>query len=1032
MFKKLLSIATLSLCLYIVSFAQSGMVTGVVTDATTGETIPAVTIQLIELSLGTATNVDGEYTIINVPSGTYTLQVTFVGYRTFTTEITVGPGEIVQDIPLVEDILGLEEIIVTGVGSGTSTQKLGFSIAKVDNSQLSEVPAADVGSAIAAKIPGVTIVKASGDPANPASIRLRASTSLSNDQSPLIIIDGVITDGSLADINMQDVESIEVVKGAAGASLYGSLAGNGVIQIITKRASNSIDKPQVTLRSEYGFSMLANEYPVATTHPWNEEGLKITDGYVTAWPEWENASVEGFDGIFDNPYPVNYDNTEEIFTGQPYNTNYVSIANSSGSFNYFASFENRVQSGIIENLDSYNRNSVRLNTDYLYNEKFKLGFSGSYVTTQYPDVTEQGQGSNFFYSALTAPPILDFTEAGADGQALNNGLSGYSVIGSNVHNPLYVAENSRDDFDRDRYIVGLTLSYKVTDWLSLDARQSLDKTYLLRIQQTPVGYQTPTPNETLNNGYESRETINRSSAITETWATGRFEIDDLNIRLIAKYLYEDRTYEEYDFSGSDYAVAGVSNFGALDATTFEIENFEATQIAENFILDTEFDYQDKLILGAMVRRDGSSLFGSDERYQIYYRGSLAYRLTEDIEINNVQELKLRASYGVSGQRPPFEGQYEIYDVTSTALVAGTQGNNELKPSVVSETELGVDIAFFEKFNFTTSYALTNVVNDYIIVPLPAYLPFPQQYQNVGEIEGTSFEIGLNSSLINTKDTQAGLNVSFSTVTQKVTDLGSVPPFTRSAGGALDLFRFEEGVSYGAMYGNKLISSVGELTLDENGFVLNDGSGTLKPEAFSVNSLGHVIVTENSGKDEERPMYLVDEVGDEAIVKIGDTNPDFNIGLSGNFSFKNFGLFMVWDWSQGGEVYNYTKQLLIFNYRHKDLEDLTRAGYKLDYLTDSKGLYNASDALSYYVEDASYIKLREIALSYTLTNKTLGSLGSVIQDVKLSVVGRNILTITDYTGYDPEVALRTNATNFRLDEYSYPNFRTFTGSIQVRF
>lgn len=1031
MFKKLLSLIFL-VCVTGSVYAQSGSITGMVTDATTGESLPGVTILLEEISRGTATNIDGEYTINNVPAGTYTLKASFVGFTPFETTVTVGSSSVQLDIQLSEDILGLDEVVVTGVGSGTQTKKLGFSVAKVDDSQLSEVPAADVGSAIAAKIPGVTIVNASGDPANPASIRLRSSTSLSDDQSPLIIVDGVITEGSLADINMQDVESIEVVKGAAGASLYGSLAGNGVIQIITKRASNSIDRPQVTVRTEYGFSALDREYPVATTHPWDETGVVVENGYITAWPEWENTNATGFDGVFDNPYPVNYDNTDEIFTGQPFNTNYVSLANSSGSFNYFASFENFVQSGIIENLDEYERNSVRLNADYLYDEKFKLGFSGSYVSSQYPDIDEQGQGANFFYSALTAPPILDFTETGADGQPLNNGLSGYAVIGSNVQNPLYVAENFTDDFDRERYLVGLTASYTVNDWLTLDARQSIDKTYQLRTQSTPVGYQTPTPSQTLNNGYELRESRDLSSSITELWATARFEMDDLNVRVIGKYLYEDRTFDRYTFSGSDYSVAGINSFSALDQTTFSITNFSSLERAENYILDTEFDYQDKLILGAMVRRDGSSLFGEDERYQIYYRGSLAYRISEDFEINNVQEFKVRASYGISGQRPPFVGQYETYDVTSTALLPGTQGNNELKPSVVAETEVGLDIAFLDRFNFTTSYALTTTTNDYIIVPLPAYSPFPEQYQNVGEIEGTSFEIGLNSSLVNTRDLQAGLNLTFSTISQEVTDLGSVPPFTRAAGGALDLFRFEEGVSYGAMYGNKLISSVSELTVDENGFVLNDGSGTLTTADFSVNDIGHVIVTANDGTAAERPMYLVDDEGVEEIVQIGDTNPDFNIGLSGNLNYKNFGLFMVWDWSQGGEVYNYTKQLLIFNYRHEVLEDLTRAGYDLSYLTASDGLYNASDALSYYVEDASYIKLRELALSYTIGNETLGSLGDVIRDVKLSVVGRNLLTITDYTGYDPEVALRTNSTNFRLDEYSYPNFRTFTGSIQIRF
>ena len=1031
-FTKLLSVTFLTLLLSAGAFAQSGSISGVVTDGTSGDFLPGVTVQLVEIQRGVATNSDGEYTINNVAAGTYTLRATFVGFRKFEASVTIGSGETVQDITLQEDILGLEEV-VTGVGAGTSTTKLGFDVAKVGEKDLSEVPASDVGSAIRAKVPGVTVVKASGDPSAPATIRLRSSTSLSDNQSPLIIVDGVITDGSLADINMQDVESIEIVKGAAGASLYGSLAGNGVIQVITKRASTSVDKPQVTVRSEYGFSSLANEYPVATTHPWDMTGVVVTDGYVTDWPAWENTGAAGYTGVFNQPYPVNYDNTEAIFTGQPFNSNYISIANASGKFNYFASFEGLNQAGVIENLDAYKRNSVRFNSDYLYNEKFKLSFSGSYLTTEYPDIDEQGQGSNFFYSTLTAPPILDFTETGADGQPLNSGLSGYDIIGSNVQNPLYVAANRQDDFARERYLMGITASFKVNDWLSVDGRQSFDKNYQLRTQSTPVGYQTPTPSSTLNNGSELRQSFNSTAQITEAWATGRWSLEDLDVRVIAKYLFEDRDAESYTFSGNTYSVAGIRTFSALDQTTFSISNGFSEERAENFILDTEFDYQDKLIIGGMVRRDGSSLFGEDERYQVYYRGSLAYRISEDVEIDNVQELKVRASYGTSGQRPPFAAQYETYDVTSTTLLPGTQGNTEIKPSVVAETEFGVDVAFLEKFNLVVNYATTTVTNDYLVVPLVSGVSsFPSQYQNVGEIEGSAFELGLQGSLINKRDMQAGFNLSFSKVKQEVTDLGDLPAFTRSAGGAINLFRFEEGVSYGAMYGNKLISSISELTLDGSGNVLNAGGGALTPSDFSVNSLGHVVITADQGTDAERPMYLVDEVGDEAIVQIGDTNPDFNMGLSGNFNYKNLGLFMVWDWSQGGEVYNYTKQLLIFNYRHKDLEDLTRDGYALSYLTASDGLYNASDALSYYVEDASYLKLREVSLSYTLTNSNLGSLGEYIRDIKLSVVGRNLLTITDYTGYDPEVALRTNATNFRLDEYSYPNLRTFTGSVQVRF
>lgn len=1019
---------TLVICAFMYStaaFAQ-GSVSGTVTDAITGEELPGVNVVLEELQRGAPTNVDGEYEITNIPAGTYTLSVSYIGFTRYTTQIQVENSPVTQNVALDQDILGLEEVVVTGVGSGTQTRKLGFSVAKVSGTNLEEVPATNLGSALQAKVPGVTIVKASGDPSAAASIRLRGSTSINGDQQPLIIIDGVITDGSLADINMQDVESIEIVKGAAGSSLYGSLAGNGVIQIITKRASRSIDRPSVTVRSEYGFSEIAREFPTTTKHPWVNDATLTADGrFVDSWPGYGTYDA---DRVFDNDYPVLYDNTEAIYTGQPYNTNYVNIANSSGNFNYFASFEDMLQSGVVKNLKEYKRQSFRLNADYLYDEKFKLAFSGSYVNTEYPDIDEQGQGSNFFYSALSAPPAIDFTERNPDGSFTNN-PTGYS-LGSNEQNPLYVAENFQDDRNRERYIVGINMVYNVTDWLSLNARQSIDKRYQLNTTSTPVGYQTPTPSTAFNNGYEGRRTIEQTTAISELWAASNFQVDDFNINLIAKYLYEDRDYERYDFSGYRYSVSGIRSFGALDASTFSIGSLIQEEKVENLILDATFDYQDKIILGGMIRNDGSSSFGEDERYNVYYRGSFAYRISEDIEINNVDELKIRASYGTSGNRPPFQAQYETYTAGSTVLLPNILGNTEIKPSIVAELELGVDVAFLRKFNFVANYAVSNVTNDYLLVPLAGTSPFAAQWQNVGEIENKTFELGLSGNLVNTRDMQAGFNLSFSTTEQTVTDLGELAPFTRSAGGAIDLFRFEAGVPYGAMYGNKFITSVDQLTVVD-GVVVNIPGG-FTPGDFTVNSLGHVVLSANRGTADERPMYLVDENGDPEVTNIGSTQPDFQLGASGNFNYKNFGVFMVWDWAQGGEVYNYTRQLLYNRNTHRDLETYTQDGFDPQYLLAIDGLYNGSEAISHFVEDASYLKLRELSVSYTLTNETLGALGEYLRDVKISVVGRNLLTFTEYTGYDPEVALRTNATNFRLDEFAYPNFRTYSASLQVRF
>lgn len=1030
MLRKLLSMV---ICTFVFSAAvyAQGSISGTVTDARTGETMPGVNVVITELQRGTSTDADGQYEIQNIPSGTYTLRATFVGYRAYSTEIEVGASDAVHDIAIQQDITGLDEVVVTGVGSGTQTKKLGFSVAKISEQELSKVPAASVGSALYGKTSGISIISASGDPASAPSIRLRGSTSINGDQEPLVIIDGVITSGSLQDINMQDVQSIEIVKGAAAASIYGSLAGNGVIQVITKRASESIGKPSVTVRSEYGFSEIAKDYPLATTHPWVNDAT-VSDGYIESWPGYETYDS---DRTWDNEFPIYYDNVDAIFTGKAYNTNYVRIGGTAEVFNYSASFENMSQGGVIESLPDYNRNTVRFNADYTQVENFNLSFSGSYVNAEYPYFTEQGQGSNYFYSALTAPPFVSLLEKNEATGKYSNQPTGYGIAGSNWQNPLYVAQNRERNIDRDRWIVGVTANYDVTDWLSLNARQSMDKRNQVETQHTPVGYQTPTPSTVFNNGFEGIENLTVSTSVTELWAGFNQTFGDINISGNLKYLYEDRNYEEYYEEGYNYTVSGIRNIGATDPNTLFVSSQIEEERVENYIGNVDIDYQDKIIVGGMLRRDGSSLFGEDERYNLYYRGSLAYRLTEDVDINNIDELKLRASYGTSGNRPPWQAQYETYSPSGTALTPETLGNSEIKPSVVGEAEFGVDVTFLQRYNFTANYALTNVKNDYIQVPLPGTSAFPDQWQNVGEIESTSLEFQLGGQLVQQRDMTLNFNLSFSRTTQEITDLGGAPAFTRGTqsgfDAAIDLFRFEEGVPYGAMYGNKLISSVSELTVDESGIVQNI-PGDYTRDDFTVNQLGHVVLAENQGTQDERPMFLVDENGDLEVTNIGNTQPDFQVGFSTDFNYKGFGVYMVWDWWQGGDVYNYTRQLLYNRYLHKDLETYTRQGLDPLYATAADGLYNGSEAISHFVEDASFLKLREASLSYTFDSETLGALGNHLKSIQLAVVGRNLLTFTEYGGFDPEVALRSNATNFRIDEYAYPNFRTYSASVQVSF
>jgi len=1034
MLKKLLTTAFVVLAVATLSYAQSGSVSGVVKDAKTGETLPGANVVLKPIQRGAATDANGHYIIKNVPNGTYTLKISFTGYNPFTKKVQINNGQTVVNAELKSDFFGLNEVVVTGVSKGTETKKLGFSVDKISEKDLQEVPATNAADALRGKAPGIEIVSASGDPSSAPTIRFRGTTSITGDSSPLIIVDGVITSGNLNDINMQDVKSIEVTKGAAASSLYGSLAGNGVIQITTKSNSEQSTETQVTVKSEYGFSQIAKDYPVATKHPFTTQGIQLTSNgkYVKSWP---NAQSYDSDRRFDNDFPVLYDNVNAIFTGKPYDKNYVSIANTANDFNYSASYEGLNQGGVIEPADPYKRDNVHLNANYTPSDKFNIHFTGSYIKVDAPRYNEQGQG-NFFYSALTAMPYMDMTEKNSNGEYAFK-PTGYDIQNSNWVNPLYVASHRTYKFTRDRLITGANAEFNITDNLSVHGSQSLDKSWRYNTTFYPTDYKSIDPNSTTTLGQEDRRSITDSRAVTQLWAQFEKQFNNFNFSSTAKFLHEDQKYETFNAFGYGYPVPGIRDMSALENDSYSISSNQHEIVATNWILSTNLDYKDKIIAGGVIQRNGSSLFGPKARWNTYYRGSLAYRITEDLDIPNINEWKIRASYGTSGNRPPFQAQYETYSVSSTGVSPDILGNNEIKPSTIGELEVGTNITFLQRLNFKFNYAETHVKNDYLNVPLPANSGYNSQWQNVGELYSNTYEVSLAGQIINTKDISWRANVNWSRTRQKYTDLGPVPAYTRSLGGtAIDIFRVQEGEPYGSMYGNIALTSLDQLTV-VNGQVMNwgvdtNGDGQLTTDDYMVNSDGYVVPKGTHGTQQEQVVYKVDKKGEKVNGYMGNTQPDFQAGFSTTFNYKGLSFHALVDWVQGPDVYNYTKQLLMFNNRHKQQQIYGANGYDVAYADGSSHIYNSGSPSSYFVEDASFVKLRELSLSYTLPNSLLGSLANTIDRIKLTVAGENLFTWTDYSGWDPEVALRTNATNFRLDEYSYPNFRTLKGSIEVRF
>ena len=1018
------------------AFAQDGTITGTVIDEETTDPLPGATITAVGTGQGTATNIDGEYSF-QVAPGTYTLRATFVGYEPAEQEITVGAGAEVQvDFALAEDFSLLDEVVVTGVSVGRPTQKIGFQISKVGAEELQEVPGTDPANALRAKVPGARIVQASGQPGTAPSIRLRGTTTLSGSQEPLIVVDGAITSGGLSSIDTQSIESIEIIKGAAAASLYGSLAGNGVIQIITKRGADAMGTTRITVRNEAGFSQLANTISLAGTH--NRAG-RDEDGNVVNTNFRQSCDTPPCplnpvapDAIFQNSFSEDFDQQDVLFEGQGFFTNYVSVASRQQNLNYLVSFENTFNGGVVSGLEAYERRNVRLNVDNEVSDRFDVSASLLFSDSDGVNALEQGQGANnVFYGALLSFPDLDLRADPPEGvDAPFNPF----VTAGNAANPLYRAAVINRTNQGDRIFGNFRADFEATDWLTLDAQFSYDENESSFVQLTPKGTFPSDPTASVSQGSLFESASRERVAVARARALLSQEFGELDVSLVGSYTYEDRLIESESLFGSEFLARDVPRFPNTVRDNLNTGQFEGVIRSEDIVGNLVLDYKDRYIFDGVVRQERVSLFGPDARDKTYFRLAGTYRLSEDFELPNIDEFKFRASYGTSGSRPPFVAQYETFTVTTTGITKNVLGNRNIAPADVREFEAGIDVNFLSRFYFEGTYAEADASDQVLLVPLSAAAGFNSQYQNAATINTSTWEFGAGGLLYEDDDWSLDFGVVFDRTRQTVTQLNR-PSFDLNIGGAFNIFRVEEGVELGSMFGNKLATSIDDL-LFVDGCLVGE-AGCLGPNDLTINSDGYVIAAGTEFTGDEEPFYIRDESGAKISTQIGDANPSFNMGINTTLRYKNWSLFTTVDIEQGADVYNYTRQLLYFNDRHGDLDQSGQPEGQRRPATYYQGpLYNQASPSSHFVEDASFLKIREIALTYRFTNELLNrwGIGQAIHDARFSVLGRNLFTFTDYSGFDPEVSTTgaSQPVNYKFDEFAYPNFRTFSASLELRF
>jgi len=1065
--------------------AQSAVITGKVSGKG-GESLSGATVSIAEVGAAIATTTAGTYTL-TVPAEqtkgqSVTLRVRSVGYKPEVRQITLRPGTQTFDFQLQFDVMQLEEVVVTGTGAATERKNLTFAVGRVDSSQLNQAPAVSALGSLEGKVAGVRLIQGSGAPGSEPMIRLRGATAITSPSScntqpcpstdspgPLIVVDGTITHYALADISPQDIERVEVVKGAAASSLYGSNAANGVVQVFTKRGQGLPDgKVSVTVRNEYGQSVRPKLIPITHAHPYLTADSAYTDGSGNQVLKGDFINSSGVlvgpkgiptikaDQIADVPYslyphPVYFDLQGDLLTNGAFYTNYVSIGQRKGNTNYNASFENTKQDGVLLQLRGYARQNFRLNLDQALTPRFDLS-AGAFFARSNNDQTAEGPGSPFFTVKFLEPFINLF--------ATNPDGTPYAAViphqAPNAQNPLYNLANERINTDRTRYSAYAKGTYRLTDWLSFEGHYNYDyeasnysdvrpKGYLSATGSTSDGYlvKTDSGGREFNTGM--------SATAVRTFRLGSWSLSNTTK---AAYEYEDQTASNFTLTANRFTVVASPEFNAVDFSQLAPGSSNATIRSKNYYVVSDFNVNDRYLLGGLVRWDGSSLFGSQSRWQTYYRASGAYRLSQDIHIKGIDELKLRASYGTAGLRPTFDAQYETYSVEGGLPVKHTLGNTLLKPARSGETELGANIDFLSRFSLEYSYSRKETKDEIMLVRLSAATGYINQWQNAGTLLGRTHELSLGVIVADQPDLSWRINVAADRTRQVITQL-DVPAFFVGPGGyggnndVTQDFRIAQGETFGVLYGTQIVRSFAQLCDDPAKKAAGCGAGlTYDPANYVVNEDGYLVDKAAYHTLNERFITYVSPTGSK-IVKIGDVNPDFNVSFTTNVRWKGFSAYALVDWVQGGNIYNGTRQWAfgtglvdaVYDQTAKPAVDCTGTAdpAHCPYSTGKKptgyytALYNGINPIDFFVENGTYVKLKELNLSYAFSRSQVEKLGLGISALRIGVIGRNLFTFTKYSGYDPEVAgLTGDAFSFRWDGFSYPNFRTFTGFVEIGF
>lgn len=958
--------------------AQTRTVRGQISSAETGEPLGSAQVQVRGTALSTIANDDGTYSL-EVPAGEVTLVFLVIGYKT--TSATIAAGQMTADVALETDVLGLEEIVVTGRATGIQRRNLANAVSTVSGEALTEVPAASIEQQLVGKVAGADIQSNSGAPGGGLQVRLRGVSTIIGDHTPLYVVDGVIVSDAvipsglfevtasssdpigggsqdnapnrIADLNPNDIESIEILKGASAAAIYGSKANNGVVIITTR--SGQTGEPRYRLSQRVGVSSRSNQLGF-------REFLTLEDAVAAFGPTAEQYWVPG----------AFFDHEDELAGRKPisYETS-LSASGSLGDTRFFLSGLSKHDGGIIENT-GYDKQSIRLNLSQVIGDRIELDVNMNAIRTE----TARGFTNNDNRSIsywMTLPFTPSFVDLGPDEAGV------YPDNPFSSSNPLQTAALGLNDEQVWRFIGSVngeidafsnaTHHLRILGNAGVDFfNQKNDLLTVPELQFEPLDGLPGTSlassayNQNLNLGVNAVHTLTPGLALSATTSLGfQYEIRDLDFsRTVTRNL-----------------IAGQSNIDR--GTTVEVYQLRERVEDRGFFIQEEVLIRDRLLLTGSLRADQSSNNSDPGELFWYPKTATSYRFP-DLAPGIVDELKLRVAYGASGNRPTYGQKFTEYvgqniDGIPTVSVQGVTAAPDLRPERQREIEGGIDATLFAERATLSLTAYQKDVTDVLLQrQLPTSTGFQTSIFNGGEIRIRGFEASLNAVPVRRDDFDWSLNGTFSFNRSEITTL-TVPPFVTGGFGFLfGAFFAEEGGSLTAIHGN----------ITENGTVVTG--------------------------------------------KIGDSNPDFRAGLSSAVRYGAFRLYGLLDWQKGGDVINLTQLLSDLGQTTPDCNDIVD-GQSVCARRQSEWPTNTS----VYLYDASFLKLRELTLTYNIPDGFLEDNLPFLRSARVNLSGRDLIRVTDYPGMDPEVSnYGSQAIARNVDAAPYPPNRSFWLGIDVEF